>query len=197
MVFTTPAWSSDKRRSAAWTLAALWLWAWSVPALAAPEFAVRAVDAYVSDGVYHLDARIDYSLTPEVLEALENGVPLNMHVRIEVYRERRWWWDEDIATLDQRYRVQYHALTERYLVENLNSGAPETYSSLTTALDALGRIRNLPVLDRNLLAADEAYRARMRVELDIEALPAPLRPLAYLSSHWRLGSEWYDWSLKD
>lgn len=197
MAFTTPAWSNDRRWSAAWAMAALWLLSWGPSVQAESEFAVRAVDTYLSGKVYHLDAEIDYTLTPEVLEALQNGVPLNMQVSIEVYRDRRWWWDEDIASLTQRYRVQYHALTERYVVENLNSGAPETFTSLRAALRALGRIRRLPLLDQNLLEAGEDYRARMRVELDIEALPAPLRPLAYLSSHWRLGSEWYDWSLTD
>ena len=196
MAFSTPAWSNDNRWPGVWAAVALWLLVWSPPSPAESEFAVRAVESYLSGKVHHLDAEIDYSLTPEVLEALQNGVPLNMEVQIEVYRDR-WWWDEDVAALTQRYRVQYHALTERYLVENLNSGAPETYTSLPAALRALGRIRRLPLLDENLLEPGETYRARMRVELDNEALPAPLRPLAYLSSHWRLGSEWYDWSLTD
>ena len=30
---------------------------------------------------------------------------------------------------------------------------------------------------------------------DIEALPAPIRPLAYLSPKWRLETKWHDWSL--
>ena len=34
------------------------------------------------------------------------------------------------------------------------------------------------------------------VYVDIEALPAPLRPVAYLSSPWRLTSEWYEWPLE-
>lgn len=194
MGFSMPACASTSRWPGVWLLGALLCW---VGPAAGSEFAVRAVDTYLKDEVYHLDADVSYSLSPDVLEALENGVPLNMHAEIEVYEHNRWWWDSEVAALEQRYRLQYHALTERYVVENLNSGAQQTHTSLSAALDTLGEVRGLPLLDRELLAPDERYWARMRVELDIEALPAPLRPLAYLSSQWRLGSEWYDWSLQD
>ncbi len=192
MAFSTPLCSSAE--PARRLLAALvLLFALGGGALADDAFSVRDVHTSVEHQVYRLDADIDYALTVDALDALQNGVPLSLKVFIEVYRRRSWWWDKQVASLVQRYRLRYHALAEKYLVQNLNSGAQETYGSLAAALRALGTIRDLPIIDQNLLNPHDRYWGRMRVELDIESLPAPLRPLAYLSSQWRLGSEWYEW----
>lgn len=162
----------------------------------ADAFQIDHADTSLEDGVYHLNAEISYNFSHDALEALRNGVPLTIQLDIQVLRHRWWWWDKDVASLVQRYQLQYHALTKRYILRNLNSGGQHSYSTLDTAVDALGNIERLPILDRNLIDPDARYTVRIRVYLDIEALPAPLRPLAYISSGWRLDSEWYTWSLQ-
>ncbi len=162
----------------------------------ADAFRIDHAETTLESGVYHLNAEISYRFSNDALEALRNGVPLTIQLDIQVFHHRWWWWDKDVASLVQRYQLQYHALTKRYIVRNLNSGGQHSYSTLGSALHALGDIEQLPILDKNLLAADTTYTVRARVHLDIESLPAPLRPLAYISSGWRLGSEWYTWSLQ-
>ena len=71
----------------------------------------------------------------------------------------------------------------------------DTNSTLAGALDAIGRLHDFPLIDRALLKPPGNYYGRLRASLDIEALPPPLRPVAYLSTDWRLGSTWYAWSL--
>ena len=39
------------------------------------------------------------------------------------------------------------------------------------------------------------YAVRLRGRLDIEALPTPVRLLAYVSSAWDMDSDWYKWRL--
>jgi len=158
-------------------------------------FVIERATTRLVDGVYRLDARINYQFSDAVVEALENGVPLTIEVQIEVHRSRWYWLDEDVAELSQFYLLQYHALSRQYLVTSLNSGAQRSFSSRYSALDVMGRMNDLPLLDNKLLKPDTAYQARMRVRLDIESLPSPLRPVAYLSDEWRLVSEWYEWSL--
>ena len=60
----------------------------------------------------------------------------------------------------------------------------------------LSRIRDIPLIDEHLIDSDSAYTLRLRALLDIEALPSPMRPLAYFSSLWRLKSDWYEWPLE-
>ena len=147
------------------------------------------------DDVVMLSARIRYQLSDEVLEALNSGVPLFFVVDIEVVKVRRWWPDATVAALQQRYLLLYHALSEKYVVHNLNSGVQGNYGSLTTALWSMGRVERLPVIDRGLLSPGSNYLVRLRAALDLDALPAPIQPLAHLSADWRLESPWYELSL--
>jgi hypothetical protein len=159
-------------------------------------FTIRSVSTHLQNKVYQLDANIDYRFSKSALEALRNGVPLIVLLDSKVEQERKWWLNKTIADLQQGYLLLYHALTEKYIVNNLNSGAQENYERLSTALEALGNIKDLPILDANLTTGDNHYTVRLRTRLDLESLPAPMRPLAYISSDWRLESDWYEWPLQ-
>ena len=158
-------------------------------------FVIRQAEMVLNDNVYHLNARVDYQLSQEAVNAVKNGVPLIIAMDIRVDRKRRWWLDQEVATLTQNYLLLYHALTEKYVIHNLNSGIQENYSHLETALWSLGRVEQLPLIDANLLETGAEYDIDVRARLDIESLPAPMRPLAYISSDWQLQSDWYSWSL--
>lgn len=161
----------------------------------ASEFRVLKADTKLVDGVYRLNATIDYDLTAPVRQALLNGVELVFEVKIAVLRDRMWWWDSDIADLDQSYRLSYHALSRQFLVENLNTGLQRTFPDLGSALRHQGMVRELPLIDASLLDADYTYIASLRAQLAVNELPLPIRVRAYLSSDWRLGSGWYTWEL--
>jgi hypothetical protein len=179
-----------------WLLVCLVAWLGTGPAAAEDrEFQVRRVQTRLENEVYRLDADIALRLSGDAREALENGVPLTIDLSIQVLRPRWLVWDERIAALKQSYRLRYHALSQQYLVTNLNTGIQQTFTSRGSALKAIGTLRDFPMLDRRLLKVGESYAARLRARLDIESLPVPLRPLAYLSSEWRLSSEWYEWPL--
>ena len=65
--------------------------------------------------------------------------------------------------LHQRYQLEYHALSERYIVHNVNSGDQTSFATLFAALDWLGRVES-PAADR--CGVDRAER---------ELLHAPAR----------------------
>lgn len=159
------------------------------------QFAVHDAKTSLSGEVYHLEARLDYQFTEVVLAALDNGVTLTLVLDIEVYSPSRYLWEEVIATLEQRYEIQYHALSEQYLLRNLNSGSQFVYSSLDSALATLGKLDRVPILDAHLLQENEHYKVRVRSRLDFDSLPVPLQLKAYVSSDWWLSSGWYSWDL--
>ncbi len=147
------------------------------------------------EGVYHLDARLDVALAPQVVEALDSGVPLTFELRIEVEQKRTWLWDRSVASLLQRFQLRYHALSQRYLLVNLNSGESRSFTARDSALAALGRIQALPLIDRDLLSEDGTYEVWLQARLDLDDLPRLLRTVAYLSPEWRLVSEWEIWRI--
>ncbi|MFZ1643760.1 MAG: DUF4390 domain-containing protein [Candidatus Contendobacter sp.] len=167
---------------------------WAIGGQAA-GFEVISAATRLEGGVYRLNAQIEYRFSTAALEALQNGVPLTVDIEMEVRRRRSWVWDETVYALTQRFQLEYHTLSQQYLVSNLNSGERRAFPTRAAALGFMGRIHDFPLLDRSLLTENERYEGALRVQLDIEALPAPLRLLAYLSDDWRLTSEWRLWAL--
>ncbi len=159
-------------------------------------FVIGYVETTLKDNVYNLDARIYGRLSEQVVEALHKGVTITIVLDFEVWRKRRFWLDERIAAVEQRYQLQYHALSDQYIVSNVNTEVRNSYPSLATAIEVLGTVKSLPVLDRQLLDPSGRYMARMRTRLDVDALPAPLRIMAYILPGWHLRSEWYTWRLR-
>ncbi len=158
-------------------------------------FEVRSADSRLYQGVWFANALIDFRLSEEALDALDNGVALTIELQIHLDRVRRFWVDKEIATLEQRLELSYQPLSERYVVRNLNSGEHDSFATLFSALNSMGRIVDLPIIDASLLDGDERYEISIRAVLDQNTLPGPLRLLAFWSSGFRLESDWYVWML--
>lgn len=160
-------------------------------------FRVRSVNSELVSGVYFVNALLDLHLSTEAREALESGVPLIVHVEVDLIRIRRFWVDDEEYDVDQRFSLEYHALTERYLVRNLNSGDQASFATLSSALNYLGRIERLPFIDATLLDPERGYDARIRAELDMDEFSGPLRLLTFWRREFSLSSDWLRWRLQD
>ena len=152
-------------------------------------FVVESAETRVLDDVVMLDAKVDFDFSPDAIEAMTNAVPLTVAVEVQVRRVGTFF-SRQVAEVRLRYRVETHPLSERYIVTQLNSGNAQTYRSYAAMRAALGNVSDVPLIDRHLLAPGAKYRLRLRAALEVEALPSPLRPLAYVSGPWQLTSDW-------
>ena len=159
-------------------------------------FEVRSASTRQVGGVHTLDARLQLVLSSEALEALSSGVPLTIELQLQVIRIRRFVWDDAEAELALRYELQYRPLSQRYLVRNLNSGDQDSFATLYSALNNLGRVQGLPVIDDALLEYGKNYRVRLRAMLNTQQYSAPLRLLLFWRDEWQLQSEWFEWLLE-
>jgi len=159
-------------------------------------FEVRSASTRIIAGVHTLDARLQLVLSSEALEALSSGVPLTIELQLEVIRVRRFVWDDGAAELALRYELEYRPLSQRYIVRNRNSGDQDSFATLYSALNNLGRVQGLPVIDDALLEYDKNYRIRLRAMLNTQQYSAPLRLLLFWRDQWQLQSEWFEWSLE-
>ncbi|MGB5246635.1 MAG: DUF4390 domain-containing protein [Woeseia sp.] len=158
-------------------------------------FSVRSATTRLVDGVHVLDSRLQLVLSDEALDALKNGVPLTIELRLEVIRVRRFMPDALDAELDVRYELEYRPLSQRYIVRNLNSGLQDSFATLYSALNSLGRVDALPVVDDALLDPGSRYRMRLQALLSTRQYPAPLRMLFFWRDQWQLQSDWFEWQL--
>ena len=159
-------------------------------------FEVRSATTAIDACVHTLDARLQLVLSSEALSALASGVTLTIELQMQVIRVRRWIVDDTEAELAVRYELEYRPLSQRYIVRNLNSGEQDSFATLYSALNSLGRVQGLPVIDEALLDPDGKYRFRLRAMLNTQQYPATLRLLFFWRGQWQLQSEWFEWSLE-
>ena len=159
-------------------------------------FDVRSASLTLVDGVQELDARLQLVLSAQALEALNSGITLTIELNLEVIRVRRFMPDDGEAQLTVRYELEYRPLSQRYIVRNLNSGEQDSFATLYSALNNLGRVQALPVIDDAILDPDADYRIRLRAALSTREYSAPLRFVFFWRDEWDLKSEWYEWRLE-
>ncbi len=159
----------------------------------AEGLAIKSANLELKEEVYHLNALLEVSLNRTLEEALNHGLPLNFVVEFKLAKPRAFWFDEEIAAVQQNLRLSYHALTRNYqLSSNLTQ---KNFVSLSQLLEELSEIRGWPVLDRSLVKKRYNYIASLRLRLDLSQLPQPLQVNAIGSKDWNLASDWYPWSL--
>ena len=170
---------------------------WLASAALADEVEFRRIALTLSDqGLILLDAEIDYQLNDTVSEALENGVPLTFETHVQMRRAKAWIWEQDAVDHRLRTVLRYRPLSGLYELRNLQGDEGLSFATRDAALGALGRIVAMPIVERASLDLDQEYLVRVEVGLDIEALPLPMRPLAYFKPEWSLSSETWEWRLR-
>jgi hypothetical protein len=162
----------------------------------AGRFEVRSADLELKDGVYHLNARIDLPISEAVRRGLVEGVPLTLEVDLDIERVRQLLPNSRVAELTQRYRLQYNAVSARYILRNENSGQQESLGTIDEAIAHLSEVHSLPALDKALIAADRRYEGRVKARIDFGTVPFTLRLLMFWVSDWHRESDWYAWTFQ-
>ncbi len=157
------------------------------------KFLVNSVTTYTKEGDILIDANLTMNFTRQVVEALENGIPLTIAVEVQVYRKRPWWRNIIVKESMQLFELRYHPLTDVHVVTNLANNEHYSFNSREEALAVLGTIRGAHLIKRKKLSSGEHYFVRIHTFLDINHLPPALRQIAALSSAWRLESSWFQW----
>jgi len=157
-------------------------------------FQLEDADTYRTGGGDFLSAQFDIKLSSGAEEAVRNGVPLVFDFQVQVVKTNTWLWDTVDIEIIQHRQIQYHALSESYLVKDLSNDTQGNYRRLEDALRMAGKIQGL-LLTEQTLDPELKYEIRVRGSLDIESLPTPVRLMAYVSSAWDMETKWYSWPL--
>ncbi|NOT83397.1 MAG: DUF4390 domain-containing protein [Methylococcaceae bacterium] len=140
---------------------------------------------------YVLNAEMDYHLSPVAKAALLKGIALSWTIPVVLQQRRDYLWNKDLLRFTLRYQVQYFALLNVYRVKAEHSGQVNHFATLAAALNSIAVINALKLRDKNQLSAKQTYQVRLKVSFEREALPIPLRPIAYFDQQWYLSSDWF------
>ncbi|MDQ7091378.1 MAG: DUF4390 domain-containing protein [Methylococcales bacterium] len=167
------------------------------PVLSADEFSTQIKTAKLTpyNNYYQLSADIDYNLSPTAIEAIQSNIALTWHLNIKLKKIKPLW---NTIVFNQlfSYTIRYHALLNSYSVGDSSRKKNKRFTSLTAALASISKIRNLNFIKTSIIEKNSQYTVAIKLEFDREALPLPLRPIAYLDNDWDLSSHWYLWTLQ-
>jgi Domain of unknown function (DUF4390) len=160
------------------------------------KLTIREAQAVLDEDVYELDAKLELTLPEGARKAIESGLTMRLTYEITVDRVRRYMPDASVAALEQRYEVSYHALSQRYLVRNLNTSEQQDFGSLQAALDRISELRGLPVIDKALVSEGPVYEGRIRAVLGMNTAPDVFGWLLFWTDDWSAESNWKTWTLR-
>ena len=162
---------------------------------ASANFVVTDVQARLDRRELHVSTRIRLTLSEQAELAVENGVPLVVLTEFVLVRDGILW-NETLFEHSIRQQLRYHGLADRYVVEDLNGDRIDTYGSVNDALKSMGVFRSqVFTMSAEVNPESPEYTLQVRSLLDINRLPAALRPLAFFSPSWRLSSGWTKWQV--
>lgn len=179
-----------------------WLWLLVAGCLWAPTLWAKGLNfsevtlSLGEDNRIFLDAQLSYELNDTTAEALENGVPLTFVTQVQMRAVDAWFWEDDVASFKLRSSLRFRPLSGLYEVRNQTSTDKQVFATRASALRFMGKIRDMAIIERAQLDTSQDYRVRLNSYLDIEALPLPMRPRAYVSEDWDMQAEPWEWQLR-
>lgn len=161
------------------------------PAHAEATIQIRSVKLEAVEDGYQFDANFEITLNPRLEYALEKGIVLYFVTELNLLSSRWYWLDEKVAASRVREGLSYYALTRQY---RLSRGTlSQNFGTLDEALEALGRVRNRPIIANTELKLDTDYTVEVRMRLDIAALPKPFQVETLGTRDWDVGTGMLRW----
>jgi hypothetical protein len=158
--------------------------------LAAPELKLERVD----DGLW-LSTTLKFELPGVVEDALLKGIPIYFVAEVDVLRERWYWANRKVSSVQRQVRLAYHPLTRRWRLNvsagDVNESAQglalnQNFDSVQDAMAAVRRVSHWRIADAADIEPGAKHVVEFRFRLDVAQLPRPLQIGTLGQSDWQI-----------
>ena len=146
--------------------------------------------AYEDDYLLNADAEINFG--SEIEKAILKGFVFNFLIEFQLLTPKKYWFDDEVATVVQHVSLSYHALTRQYIV--MRNDQQRAYATLDEALEDLSIIQDMKVFQEADVEKGERYQAVLLMRLDQKKLPKALQIEGMTSSEWKISSQRFEWT---
>ena len=144
-----------------------------------------------------VSAQILFELPAAVEDALVKGIPLFFVTEANLLRERWYWYDKKVGSVQRHMRLAYQPLTRRWRL-NVTPGSgrdasqglalTQSFDTLAEALAAIKRISRWKIADSTELDAGVKHKVDFSFRLDLSQLPRPFQIGTLGQSDWDLAA---------
>ncbi|MCZ7598898.1 MAG: DUF4390 domain-containing protein [Gammaproteobacteria bacterium] len=170
----------------------------TLPLVSAADFSVVSGHTSIVTDAIVTEAQLDSALSDAVVDAIDKGIEIRIVAELRLIRVRPRIWDEVIGEWRTGFRLKYHDLSSTYVLVDERTGELEPFSTIRDAMDSLAELTiTLPVVTETLPQTRHGYRASLRIDIDRDELPPPLKLVTEISPEWKLGSRWTEWAVAE
>ena len=140
-----------------------------------------------------LSTQLDVELPAVVEEALLKGIPIYFVAQVDLLKERWYWLNKKIASVQRSMRLSYHPLTQRWRLNIVSGEASDAtqglalnqnFESLADAMTTVRRIFRWKIANLSDLEHDSKHVVDFKFQLNVTQLPRPLQIGTLGQSDW-------------
>lgn len=169
----------------------LWL---PVTVTQAKGIQIKSVSMAAVGQGYEISIDSEIALNATLEQVLEKGIVLYFVTKFSLDDSRWYWLYDEVARGKLRVGLRYYALTRQYHLNHPSFS--QSFNTLAEALQALGQLRDYPLIVKSDLKSDVDYNASLRIWLDLTRMPKPFQVEALGSRKWDLSSDKLEWRMK-
>jgi hypothetical protein len=129
---------------------------------------VRIIDIHVTVGEsLLLSFAVTNTFLRDTRKAIDTGTKVTHTYAIDLYEVRRFWWDQEITTVEVRHDIEYDNLKQVYLV-TISEENSKTISlkDFAEAMKLMSETLNLEVAELHKLTKGKPYKVRIAAQLE-------------------------------
>ena len=184
----------DKSRNT--MIPAIFLVLFSTAVWAAEEVIIEHVSSEVVDGACYVDARINFNLDDDLLEALDHGMELDVRIIVRVREKRKWLWDRVYKETKIKFKLDHLPLSDVYIITDVRKSEQRQFDTLENALKYMGKVDRHLLLNTGEITGGPKLGGLIKGVINVKDLPQPMKPVAFLINKWRSDSGWHKWIIR-
>jgi len=135
--------------------------------------------------------KVENCFTEEMEEAILAGIPTTFTFILELYRERRHWFDKKESFLEVRHTIKYDNIKKiLYVLFTEEGKKPEQFKEFSEAKTAMSELNGVAFTPLKQLTKGERYYLRVKTKLDEVRLPLHLEYVFFFVSLWDFETGW-------
>lgn len=143
-----------------------------------------------------ISTQLAFEVPTAVEDALQKGLPLFFIAEADVVRERWYWYDKKVVSVERHTRLAFQPLTRKWRVTvtsgptkggNTGLSLNQNFETLADALGVVRRVSRWKIAEQADLDPAVRYKVDFRFRLDLSLLPLPFQIGAIGQTDWDLG----------
>ncbi len=130
--------------------------------------------------------------TKKMEDAILAGIPTTFTFYVELRRERNYWFDKEITSLEIKHTIKYDTIKKIfYVMHSGNSKEPEQFKDFNRAKRAMSDLNGIIISAMNKLNKEKNYYVKVKAELDKVRLPLHMEYVLFVVALLDFETDWY------